>query len=63
VKGLVLVALLVTAITGVGWLAVQGTAAAFEWRTWHLYAARTFAGLLVAHVVAVALHVVAIARG
>lgn len=63
VKGLVLLALLATALTGLGWLLVQGTADAFAWRHWHQYAARALAGLLVAHVVAVALHVVAIARG
>lgn len=63
VKGLLLLALLATALTGLGWLLVQGTADAFAWRHWHQYAARTLAGLLVAHVVAVALHVVAIVRG
>lgn len=62
-KGFVLLALLATAITGAGWLLVQGTPDAFAWRRWHAYAADAFAGLLVAHVVAVALHVVAIARG
>lgn len=62
-KGCVLLALLATAFTGLGWLCVQGGAEAFAWRHWHLYAARTLATLLVAHVVAVALHVVAIARG
>lgn len=62
-KGLLLLALLATALTGLGWLCVQGSADAFAWRHAHLYAARALAALLVAHVVAVALHVVAIARG
>lgn len=61
-KGLVLLALVATACTGAGWLVEQGTAAAFAWRHWHAHAAHVFAGLLVAHVVAVALHVVALAR-
>lgn len=63
VKGFLLLALLATALTGLGWLLAAGTAEAFAWRHWHQYAARTLAALLVAHVVAVALHVVAIARG
>lgn len=62
-KGLVLLAVLAVALTGLGWLCVQGSADAFAWRHWHLYAARTFVALLVAHVIAVALHVVALARG
>lgn len=62
-KGLVLLALLAAAGTGLGWLLVQGGAEALAWRHWHLYAARTFAALLAAHVLAVALHVLALARG
>lgn len=56
VEGLLLLALVATAVTGAGWFAAQGTDAALGWRGHHLFAARAFIGLLVLHVVSVSLH-------
>lgn len=62
VEGLLLVALLAAGLTGVAWLATQGTSGAVAWRELHILAARTFAGLLLAHLIAVALHVIDLIR-
>lgn len=61
-EGLLLLALLATAATGAGWLALQGTSEALAWRQWHLYAARSLVGLILLHVVSVSLHLVDLAR-
>ncbi len=63
IEGLLLVALLATAATGVLWFALTGTPEAFGWRTVHLWAARSTAVLLLLHVVAVSLHLVDLLRG
>lgn len=56
VEGLLLLALVATALTGAGWFLAQGGDAALVWRTQHIVAARTLTGLLVLHVVTVSLH-------
>ena len=56
VQGFLLVLLLATAATGLGWLLADGSRAALAWREWHIIAANVFAWLLVAHVAASALH-------
>lgn len=56
VEGLLLLALLATALTGCAWLLVQGSAAAADWRGYHILAARGMMALLVLHIAAVALH-------
>ena len=56
-QGLLILFLLAAAATGTGWLVADGSRAALAWREWHAVAANVFAWLLVAHVVASALHV------
>jgi len=56
IEGLLLVALLAVAITGAAWFALQGSAEAVAWRGHHVIAARVLIGLIVAHVLAVASH-------
>jgi len=56
IEGLLLLALLATAATGCAWLLVQGSAAAMDWRGYHMLAARGMIVLLVLHVVAASLH-------
>lgn len=62
VEGLLLLALLATAATGCAWLLVQGSAAAVDWRGYHILAARGMIALLVLHVIAVSLHLLAFLR-
>jgi len=62
VEGLLLVAFIVTAVSGAAWALNQGTDLALAWRAHHILAARTFAGLLVLHVLAVASHLVDFVR-
>jgi cytochrome b561 len=62
IEGLLLAALLATAGSGLAWWLLQGADAAVVWRGLHALAARTLAALLVAHVVAVALHLVDLVR-
>lgn len=62
IQGLLLLAFLATAVTGAGWLVVQGGPDALPWRDAHLVAVRAFVVLLVLHVVAVALHLVDFVR-
>lgn len=61
-EGLLLVALLATALTGVAWFLLQGSDGVLAWRQWHLYAARSLTGLIVLHLVAVSLHLVELIR-
>jgi hypothetical protein len=56
IEGLLLVALLAVALTGAAWFLVQGSAEAVAWRGHHIIAARALIGLIVAHVLAVASH-------
>jgi hypothetical protein len=56
IEGLLLVALLAVAITGAAWFVLQGSAEALAWRGHHVIAARVLVGLIVAHVLAVASH-------
>ena len=56
IEGLLLLALLATGLSGLVWLALQGTPAATDWADVHAGCARAFAGLLLLHVAAVALH-------
>lgn len=56
IEGLLLLALVLTALTGAGWFFTQGTDNALAWRECHIVAARGLIGLLVLHVVSVSLH-------
>ncbi len=62
VEGLLLLALLVTAVTGALWFLGRDTDAAVTWRGHHILAARALTGLMVAHVIAVSLHFVDLVR-
>jgi hypothetical protein len=61
-EGLLLLALLATALSGAGWLAVQGSQAALAWYELHVSCARVFAGLLLLHVLGVSLHLLDFVR-
>jgi len=56
IEGLLLLALLATALTGALWFFLQGSADAITWRSLHIYSARALIAVGVAHVVAVAAH-------
>jgi len=56
IEGLLLVALLAVAVSGAAWYLLQGSAEALAWRGHHIVAARVLIGLIVAHVLAVASH-------
>ena len=61
IEGLLLLALLVVGLTGAAWFVLQGSAEVVACRTVHIVAARVLTGLIVAHVLAVATHVVELA--
>jgi cytochrome b561 len=62
VEGLLLVLLIATAATGVAWLLAQGSTEALAWRGHHILVARGLIGLLVLHVVMVAMHLLDLLR-
>jgi len=55
-QGLLLLALLATALTGLGWLLVEGSRAALAWREWHALCANFFGALLLLHTLAASAH-------
>ena len=62
IEGLLLVALVATAVTGTLWFVTQGSEHALAWRSHHVLAARGLVGCLVLHVVTVSLHLVEFVR-
>lgn len=62
IEGLLLLALLATALTGALWFLGGGTEAVIAWRGHHILAARGLIVLMVMHVVAVSLHFVDLVR-
>ena len=62
IEGLVLLALLVSALTGVAWLLVPGTETAVALREAHIAASRGFAVLMLLHLAGVALHLLDFVR-
>ena len=60
-SGYLFTALLVVALTGAAWFVLQGSAEAVACRAVHIVAARVLLGLIVAHVLAVASHVIELA--
>lgn len=62
IEGLLLVAFIAAAVSGAAWVLNQGTDLALAWRAHHILAARTCAGLLVLHVIAVASHLLDFVR-
>jgi cytochrome b561 len=63
IEGLLLIALVLTAATGMGWYFARGADVALDWRDWHQFVSRALIGLLVLHVAAVSLHLLEFARG
>lgn len=61
VQGLLLLALLATALTGLGWLLFEGSRAALAWRDWHAFSANLF-GVLLLHVLAASAHLLDLLR-
>lgn len=62
IEGLLLLALLAAGATGVLWFFSQGSDAAVAWREHHILAARSFALLMLLHLVSVSLHLVDLVR-
>lgn len=56
VESLLLIALLAAAATGAGWFLAQGGPDGLAWRSAHVVSARVLIGLAIAHVLAVASH-------
>jgi len=62
IEGLLLLALFAAAASGTAWFLMQGSDSAVLWRGHHILAARSFAGLMLLHVVAVSLHLLDLVR-
>jgi hypothetical protein len=62
IKGLLLLVLLATALTGAAWFLAQGSPAAIMFRDWHAAAARVLVVVLLVHVAAVASHLLELLR-
>lgn len=62
IKGLLLLALLATALTGAAWHLAQGADAAVTLRAWHALCTKVLIGAGVAHVLAVASHLLELVR-
>lgn len=56
IEGLLLLAMLATGLSGVGWLLVQNAPEAVACRSYHIFAARFTLVLLVLHIISVSLH-------
>jgi len=62
IEGLALVALVVTGATGAMWFLLQGSSDAVAWRGWHILSARALIGVGIAHLLAVASHLLDMVR-
>jgi len=62
IEGLLLLALFAAAASGAAWFLTQGSESAVLWRGHHIFAARSFAGLMLLHVVAVSMHLLDFVR-
>ncbi|PKL96291.1 MAG: hypothetical protein CVV18_02270 [Gammaproteobacteria bacterium HGW-Gammaproteobacteria-8] len=56
IQGLLLLALVATALTGLGWFLSEGSRAALAWRDWHISVAWSFGVLLLLHVLSASAH-------
>ncbi len=56
IEGLVLVLLVATALTGLGWFLLEGSRAAMPWRDWHIVTADILVAGMILHAVAASLH-------
>jgi len=62
IEGLLLVAIVVTGASGAMWFLLQGSSDAIVWRGWHILSARALIGVGIAHVLAVASHLLDLVR-
>lgn len=62
IKGLLLVSLLATALTGAGWLWFAGGPEAMHWRSYHVVAAQLMIIFYVLHIIAASLHLLEFIR-
>jgi hypothetical protein len=62
IEGVLLLALLATALTGAAWFLAQGSSEALTWRGWHVLAARVLVATVLLHVVTVSLHLLDFVR-
>jgi hypothetical protein len=62
IEGLLLVAIVATGATGAVWFLLQGTSDAIAWRGWHILSARVLIGVGIAHLLAVASHLLDLVR-
>lgn len=62
IEGLLLLALVTAGISGVAWFVLQGSDAALTWRMLHIICARVLIAAGVAHVLAVASHLLDLVR-
>lgn len=62
IKGLTILALVASALTGLGWFLTEGTREVIAWRDAHVIAARILVVILVVHVLAVAAHILELLR-
>lgn len=56
IEGVVLVLLVATALTGLGWFLLEGSRAAMAWRDWHIVTADILVAGMILHAVAASLH-------
>jgi len=62
IEGLLLVAIVVTGVTGAVWFLLQGSGDAIAWRGWHILSARALIGVGIAHLLAVDSHLLDLVR-
>lgn len=62
IKGLLLLALLATGVTGALWWWTAGSSDAVTWRFWHVATVPWLVGLLVAHILATVAHIIQFMR-
>jgi len=62
IKGLLLLAMLATGVTGALWWWTAGSSDALTWRTWHVAMVPLLVGLVVLHILATIAHIVQFMR-
>ena len=62
IEGLALVGIVATGVTGAIWFLLQGSSDAVAWRGWHILSVRALICVGIAHVLAVASHLLDLVR-
>jgi hypothetical protein len=62
IEGLALVGIVATGVTGAIWFLLQGSSDAVAWRGWHILSVRALICAGIAHVLAVASHLLDLVR-